>query len=80
MARMTKRSISLPAELYAEAEAEALGSGKSVSEVIAEALRKQLKLRDGMRAVEEVFAEYGEPSQEADEWAEKALRDAGVIP
>lgn len=65
-----KIAVSLPSELVAAARAEvAEGRARSVSAYVAEAIRRTQD-RSGLQAyLDELVAEYGEPSAEARAWA-----------
>ncbi|MGQ0464223.1 MAG: hypothetical protein ACT4QG_02765 [Sporichthyaceae bacterium] len=80
MASRRKRSISVPPEMDDAVEAAAAADGTTYSAWIAEAIRKQLILRDGLAAVAEYEAEAGAFTEaelaEADAWVTDALARA----
>jgi hypothetical protein len=76
-----KRSISLPPDLDDEIQVEAKREGVTYSRWLADAARRELKVRAGLEAVAEVErrlgAFTGEELAEADEWAREAIERAG---
>lgn len=80
---MTRRkiAITIPEELLAHVhDAVARGDAKSVSSYISDAVAR----RNGKRPLELYLdlldAEYGEPSPEANAWAERELKRVGALP
>jgi hypothetical protein len=75
-----KRSISLPPDLDAEIQVEARRKGVTYSRWLADAARRELKVRAGLEAVAEVEEQLGsftsEELVEADEWARDAIERA----
>jgi hypothetical protein len=75
-----KRSISLPPDLDAEIQVEAQREGVTYSRWLADAARRELKVRAGLDAVAEVETELGAftPAElaEAGEWARGAIERA----
>jgi hypothetical protein len=75
---VVKRSLSFPADLFAEVEQEAKAEGVAVSTVVTEAARQWLIIRRGLRAVREWEAEHGaftdQELAEADALLDAALR------
>jgi hypothetical protein len=75
-----KRSISLPPDLDAEIQIEARREGVTYSRWLADAARRELKVRAGLEAVAEVERQLGAFSDqelaEADEWARGAIERA----
>lgn len=75
-----KRSISLPPDLDDEIQVEAQREGVTYSRWLADAARRELKVRAGLEAVAEVEqrlgALTGEELAEADEWAREAIERA----
>jgi hypothetical protein len=77
VAARTKRSISLPPDLDKEIQAEVEREGVTYSRWLADAARKELKVRAGLEALAHVEKQLGpftgEELAEADEWVRKAV-------
>jgi hypothetical protein len=78
MSGVVKKSVSVPAEIWAAAEDEAAARGMTVSALIAEALDHFVKLQRGLRAVAEYEAENGALSEEELAWADALLDEHGI--
>jgi predicted CopG family antitoxin len=74
---VVKRTISVPADVFAAVEAE-VSEEDSVSELFSEGARLLLRRRAGERAIAAYEAEHGPISQEALEEADRALDEAGL--
>jgi hypothetical protein len=79
MGSVVKRTISVPAEIFAAVQAEAAG-GESVSTLFAEGARLLLRQRAGRRAIAAYEAEHGPISVEALAEADRLLDEAGLPP
>lgn len=77
MAPREKRSISLPAELFAEISRAAEAVGTTISGWLADTAAHRLKIEAGLAGVAAWEAEHGpvtdEERAEADAWAREAL-------
>jgi hypothetical protein len=77
MAPREKRSISLPADLFAEIARAAEAVGTTISGWLAETAAHRLKIEAGLAGVAAYEAEYGpftdEQLAEADAWVREAL-------
>jgi hypothetical protein len=78
MGTVVKRSISLPADLFAELEQEAAEDCRSVSAALAEAADLWLVTRRGLRAVRAWEREHGVLTAEELAAADRVLDRAGV--
>ncbi len=67
------RSISLPEDLSRAIDGAADAAGLTPSAWIAETARERLMIEDGLRAMDEFFAEVGEPADEDTAWAVDAV-------
>jgi hypothetical protein len=78
-----KRSISMPAELDAKVEQVAAEAGTTYSAWLAEVVRRQLRIRDGLAGVAEFEREDGaftdEERADAAAWADAALTRARSV-
>lgn len=72
---MVKRTISVPADVFAAIEAEAAG-GESVSTLFAEGARLLLRQRAGRRAIAAYEAEHGPIGERALAEADRLLDEA----
>jgi hypothetical protein len=75
---VVKKSVSVPAEIWAAAEEEASVRGTTVSALIAEALDHLVTIQRGLRAVAEYEAEYGALTEEELAWADALLDEHGI--
>jgi hypothetical protein len=78
MATVVKRSISLPADLFAALEHEAAEDGRTVSATISEAADLWLGSRRGLRAVRAWEREHGALTADELAAADRVLDEAGV--
>lgn len=78
MSSVVKRSISLPAEVFAALEDEAAKRGQTVSAALADAADLWLATRRGLRAVRAWEREHGALSAEELAAADAALDNAGL--
>lgn len=78
MATVVKRSISLPADLFAAVEQEAAEDGRTVSAALSEAADLWLVSRRGLRAVRAWEREHGPLTAEELAAADRVLDEAGV--
>ncbi len=78
MSTVVKRSISLPAELFATLEHEAAADERTVSATLAEAAELWLVARRGLRAVRAWERDHGALTAEELAAADRALDQAGV--
>lgn len=72
-----KRTISVPADVFAAIEAEA-GDGESVSTLFSEGARLLLRQRAGQSAIATYEAEHGTISKGALDEADRLLGEAGL--
>jgi hypothetical protein len=77
MSSVVKRTISVPADVFAAVEAE-VSAGESLSTLFAEGARLLLRQRAGERAIAEYEAEHGPISQAALDEADQILDEAGL--
>ena len=77
MTSVVKRTISVPADVFAAVEAE-VGDGESLSTLFAEGARLLLRQRAGERAVATYESEHGQISQHALDDADRLLDEAGL--
>jgi len=77
--KVVKRTISVPADVFAAVEAEA-GDGESLSTLFSEGARLLLRERAGRRALADYEAEHGPLPLSALEEADRLLDAAGVGP
>lgn len=73
-----KLSISFDPETIQRARRAAARSGVPLSTWMDRAARREADLDEARAALDEQFAEHGQPSAEASEWARDALANAGV--
>lgn len=73
-----KLSISFDPETIERARRAAARSGMPLSTWIDRAARREADLDEAWTALEQQFAEHGEPSEDDRQWARRALADAGV--
>lgn len=78
MATVVKRSVSLPAELFAALEQEAAQDGRTMSATLTEAADLWLLSRRGLRAVRAWEREHGALTADELAAADRVLNDAGV--
>lgn len=78
MAGVVKKSVSVPAEIWAAAEEEAAARGTTVSALIAEALDHLVTIQRGLRAVAEYEAENGPFTEEELAWADALFDEHGI--
>ena len=82
MSPVTKRSISLPADIDAAVEAAAVASGKSVSAWMADLIEHHFRIEWGLAGVAEWEAEHGVITEEEvaaeRERVERLMRTRGV--
>ena len=78
MGTVVKRSISLPADLFAAVEQEAAEDGRTVSAALSEAADLWLVSRRGLRAVRAWEREHGALTAEELAAADRVLDKAGV--
>jgi hypothetical protein len=78
MGGVVKKSVSVPAEIWAAAEEEAAARGTTVSALIAEALDHLVTIQRGLRAVAEYEAENGALTEEELAWADALLDEHGI--
>jgi muconolactone delta-isomerase len=76
MTSVVKRTISVPADLFADLEAEVTDQ-ESVSELFSEGAKLLLRRRAGQRAIAAYEAEHGPISEEALAEADRLLDEAG---
>jgi hypothetical protein len=72
-------SISLPAGVEESVRQAAEEAGLSVSAWLARAAERAARLEAGRRAISEFEAEHGPIPQEGLDWADRVLREHGVI-
>jgi len=72
-----KRTISVPADVFAAVEAE-VTDGESLSALFSEGARLRLRQRAGERAIAAHESEHGRISQEALDKADRLLDEAGL--
>lgn len=77
MASVVKRTISVPADVFAAVEAE-VGDGESLSTLFSEGARLLLRRRAGERAIAAYESEHGPISQVSLEQADRLLDGAGL--
>lgn len=77
MTSVVKRTISVPADVFAAVEAE-VTEGESLSTLFSDGARLLLRQRAGERAVASYEAEHGPISQEALDEADRLLDEAGL--
>lgn len=77
MTSVVKRTISVPADVFAAVEAE-VTEGESLSTLFSDGARLLLRQRAGERAVASYEAEHGPISQEALHEADRLLDEAGL--
>ncbi len=77
MTSVVKRTISVPADVFAAVEAE-VAEGESLSTLFSDGARLLLRQRAGERAVASYESEHGPISQEALEEADRLLDEAGL--
>jgi hypothetical protein len=75
---VAKKSVSVPAEIWAAAEEEAALRGTTVSALIAEALNHLVTIQRGLRAVAEYEAENGAFTEEELAWADALFDEHGI--
>ena len=73
-----KLSISFDEETIARARRAAARNGVPLSTWIARAARRNADLDEAAAALAEHFSEYGEPTADAQQWADVASNAAGV--
>lgn len=78
MGGVVKKSVSVPAEIWAAAEEEAAARGTTVSALIAEALDHLVTIQRGLRAVAEYEAENGPFTEEELAWADALFDEHGI--
>ena len=78
VAGVVKKSVSVPAEIWAAAEEEAAAKGITVSALIAEALDHLVTIQRGLRAVAEYQAENGPFTEEELAWADALFDEHGI--
>jgi len=78
MSGVVKKSVSVPAEIWAAAQEEAAIRGMTVSALIAEALDHLVSIQRGLRAVAEYEAENGALTHEQLAWADAVLDEHDV--
>ncbi|MGH3279455.1 MAG: hypothetical protein ACRDNW_10000 [Trebonia sp.] len=78
MAGVVKKSVSVPAEIWAAAEEEAAVRGTTVSALIAEALDHLVTIQRGLRAVAEYESENGPFTEEELAWADALFDEHGI--
>ncbi|HEX3828738.1 MAG TPA: hypothetical protein VHV82_15850 [Sporichthyaceae bacterium] len=79
MGSVVKRTISVPADVFAAVQAEAeAASGESVSNLFAEGARLLLRQRAGRRAIAAYEAEHGPISPAALAEADRLLDESGL--
>jgi hypothetical protein len=78
MSGVVKKSVSVPAEIWAAAEEEAAARGMTVSALIAEALDHLVAIQRGLRAVAEYEKENGALTEDELAWADAVLDEHGV--
>ena len=78
MTALVKKSLSLPAEVWAAAEAEAVAEHTTLSAFVAEAVARYVAIRAGQRAVREWEREHGALTASELAEADEALDRAGV--
>lgn len=79
MSSVVKRTISVPADVFAAVESE-VGAGESVSAMFSEGARLLLRQRSARRAVADYEARNGPMPQAALDEADRLLDEAGVGP
>lgn len=77
MPSVVKRTISVPADVFAAVEAE-VTSRESLSTLFAEGARLLLRQRAGQRAIATYESEHGPISQQALDEADRLLDEAGL--
>lgn len=77
MTSVVKRTISVPADVFAAVEAE-MSDGESLSTLFSEGARLLLRQRAGQRAIAGYEAEHGPISQDALDEADRLLDEAGL--
>lgn len=77
MAPVVKRTISVPADVFAAVEAEATDR-ESLSTLFVEGARLLLRQRAGQRAIAMYESEHGPISQDALDEADRLLDEAGL--
>lgn len=77
MTSVVKRTISVPADVFAAVEAE-MTDGESLSTLFSEGARLLLRQRAGQRAIAAYEAEHGPISQDALDEADRLLDEAGL--
>ncbi len=70
-----KMSISLDERLKTDAQRAADDEGVTLSAWTAEAIKRALKIRDGLAAVDEYIAEHGDFDSDAIAWAERVMAE-----
>lgn len=78
MSSVVKRSISLPSDLFAALEQEAIAEDRTMSSVVAEATTAWLTTRRGLAAVRAWESEHGALTPAELAAADDALDGAGV--
>jgi len=74
---VVKRTISVPADVFAAVEAE-VTDGESLSTLFSEGARLLLRQRAGERAIAAYESEHGSISQQALDKADRLLDEAGL--
>jgi len=77
MASVVKRTISVPADVFAAVEAEVTNQ-ESLSTLFSEGARLLLRQRAGERAIATYESEYGPISQDALDEADRLLDEVGL--
>ena len=77
MASVVKRTISVPADVFAAVEAEVTNQ-ESLSTLFSEGARLLLRQRAGERAIATYESEHGPISQDALDEADRLLDEAGL--
>ena len=78
MGTVVKKSVSVPDVIWSAVEREADVLQTTVSALVTEALENYLRIRDGLRAVDEWKAEHGDFTPEEEAEADAILDAAGV--
>ena len=76
-----KIAITIPEDLLAQVkDAVAQGEARSVSAYISDAVAARGEKRGLVAYLESLQDRFGEPPQEATEWADRELRRVGILP
>lgn len=67
------RSISIPEDLSDQIDAAAAAEGVTPSAWVVDAARRRIQIDEGLAAMDEWFAEHGEPTEEETAWAREAV-------